>query len=123
MKQTALTQEITSLHAGMCSALADPTRILILYALNEQERCVNELADELEVSQPAVSRHLKVLRERGLVLYERQGASVLYSLADTRLIEVLDMLRAVMRDRINYRAALVETSHQSGGQSGGIHEA
>jgi DNA-binding transcriptional ArsR family regulator len=123
MKQTALSQEVTALHAGMCSALADPTRILILYALHERERCVNELADELEASQPAVSRHLKVLRERGLVLYERQGANMLYSLADTRLIEVLDVLRAVLRDRINHRAALIETSHQNGEHIGGIHEA
>jgi ArsR family transcriptional regulator len=71
---------------------------------------VNDLVRELDISQPAASRHLKVLRERGLVNAERQGANVLYSLADVRLIQALDLLRAVLRDRITYRASLIENT-------------
>lgn len=108
MKMNSLSQEITTLHADICSALADPTRILILYALSDQARCVNDLVQELEISQPAVSRHLKVLRERGLVNTERQGANMIYSLTDRRLIDALDILRTVLRDRIAYRASLIE---------------
>ena len=114
MQLSSLSQEITALHADICSALADPTRILILYALFNQARCVNDLVQELEVSQPAVSRHLKVLRERGLVNTERQGVNVVYSLADQRLIEALDILRAVLRDRIAYRASLIEETIENG---------
>ena len=108
MQLNSLSQEITALHADICSALADPTRILILYALSEQALCVNELVQELEVSQPAASRHLKVLRERGLVTADRQGSNVVYSLTDRRLIDALDILRTVLRDRIAYRASLIE---------------
>jgi ArsR family transcriptional regulator len=108
MKQTPLSQEITALHADICSALADPTRILILYALSERARCVNELVQDLEINQPAVSRHLKTLRERGLVRFERQGSNMSYSLADERLIQALNLLRLVLRDRITYRASLIE---------------
>jgi ArsR family transcriptional regulator len=113
MNQTPLSQEITALHADICSALADPTRILILYALFERPRCVNDLSKDLGISQPAVSRHLKILRERGLVRSERQGANMLYSLADERLIQALDLLRQVLRDRITYRASLIEISPEN----------
>jgi ArsR family transcriptional regulator len=58
--------------------------------------------------QPLVSRHLKVLRERGMVTTERHGTVVVYSLADVRLIQALDLLRAVMHDNLAKRAKLVE---------------
>ena len=108
MKNEALTQEITQLHAEICSALADPSRILILYALHEQRLNVSDLAEAVGLSQPAASRHLKILRERGLVRPERQGASVEYRLTDTRLIDALDTLRTVLRDRLQYRASLMD---------------
>ena len=109
MNNPNLHEEITQLHADMCSALAEPSRILLLYALAEKPSCVTELASEVGISQPAASRHLKILRESGLVRTERQGPSVEYSLTDTRLIEALNILRAVLRDRIAYRAGLMES--------------
>jgi DNA-binding transcriptional ArsR family regulator len=108
MVESSLPQEVTQLHADICSALADPRRILLLYALAETSHNVSEIAEEVGISQPAASRHLKILRERGLVRAVRQGASVEYSLTDYRLIEALDLLRAVLRDRIAYRASLME---------------
>jgi ArsR family transcriptional regulator len=107
MNNPQLAQEVTQLHADLCSALADPSRILLLYALAEKPRSVNELSNEVGISQPATSRHLKVMRERGLVNATRQGQSVEYSLADVRLIEALDTLRAVLRDSLSHRANLI----------------
>jgi ArsR family transcriptional regulator len=104
----SLSEEVTQLHADICSALADPRRILLLYALAEQPRNVTELAEEIGISQPATSRHLKILRERGLVAASRQGTSVEYSLTDRRLIQALDLLRNVLRARLTYRASLIE---------------
>jgi ArsR family transcriptional regulator len=102
-----LSQEICMMEAELCSAFSDPTRILILYELDEKPRMVNELAADLNVNQPTISRHLKILRDRGLVKAERQGTTMLYCLTDHRLIEALDLLRAVMRDRLVQRASLV----------------
>jgi len=107
MDQT-LTEEVNLLHAQMCQGLADPTRILILYSLDENPRFVNELADMLDASQPTVSRHLKVLRERGLVTATREGNTVHYALRDRRVIQALDLLRAVMGDILTERAELAE---------------
>jgi DNA-binding transcriptional ArsR family regulator len=107
MEITPLRQEVTKLHADVCSALADPTRILILYALSEKNFTVNDLANTLGIPQPTASRHLKMLRDRNLVTATRQGANVEYVLADHRLIEALDLMRGVMRDRISQRADII----------------
>jgi DNA-binding transcriptional ArsR family regulator len=109
LENSDLSREVTQLHADICAALADPRRILILYALSESTLNVSDLAEQVGISQPAASRHLKILRDRGLLRPERQGASVVYHLTDTRLIEALDLLRTVLRDRLAYRARLMET--------------
>ena len=59
--------------------LADPNRIMILYTLSHSPRNVTELCNELNMPQPLVSRHLKVLRERGMVTTERRGTVIIYS--------------------------------------------
>src|SRR5512144_498080 len=99
MISQTLAQEVSQMEADLCSAFADPTRILILYALDEKPCNVGELANELQVSQPTTSRHLKILRDRGLVTTIRQGTNAQYHLADKRFIQALDILRSVMRDR------------------------
>jgi len=108
MEITPLQQEVTHLHAEVCSALADPNRILILYALSEKPYTVNDLTNALGLPQPTTSRHLKVLRDRNMVEAVRQGMNVEYRLSDHRLIEALDLLRGVMRDRITERAIVVK---------------
>jgi DNA-binding transcriptional ArsR family regulator len=108
MVTQTLKQEISQLEADFCSALSDPNRLLILYALNEGPRNVTELTNELNINQPTASRHLKVLREHGLVHTTRQGTSITYEISDKRLIQALDLLRSVMRDRLAYRAGLME---------------
>ena len=108
MITSSLTQEIAHLHAELCSALADSTRLILLYALSDQPRNVTELTQELEVPQPTVSRHLKVLRESGLVKATRLGTSVQYELTDHRVIEALDLLRSVLREQIQHHADLMD---------------
>lgn len=108
MISQTLALEVSQLEADLCFALADPNRILILYSLDEQPRNVSELTIELGVTQPTISRHLKILRDRGLVNTVRQGTTITYQLADERLIQALDLLRSVLRDRITHRANLME---------------
>jgi ArsR family transcriptional regulator len=105
-----LRREIHTLHAQICAGLADPNRILILYALDEAPRYVTELSEILETPQPTISRHLKVLRDRGLVHGERDGQSVNYSVGDPRIIQALDLMRAVLSDQLRSQAELVENA-------------
>jgi ArsR family transcriptional regulator len=103
-------EELNRLHADLCSAIADPTRILLLYALSERPRTVNDLASVIGASQSATSRHLRVLRVRGLVRATRLGPSVEYRLGDERLIEALDLLRQILRDTVSRSAELLDES-------------
>ncbi|OGO24221.1 MAG: hypothetical protein A2Y54_02770 [Chloroflexi bacterium RBG_16_51_16] len=107
MISTSLKQEISQLEANFCFAFSEPTRILILYALSETPRNVSDLTKELGTNQPTISRHLKVLRDRGLVITSRQGTTVTYQISDNRLIEALDILRSIMRDQLTHQASLV----------------
>lgn len=107
MVNQVLKEEVLQLEADFCAALSDPNRIFILYALNESPLNVSELTNELGVPQPTISRHLKVLRERGLVFTERQGTVIIYHLADQRIIQALDLLRSAMRDKLTQQASLV----------------
>lgn len=104
----SLANEVTQLHAEICGGLADPNRIMILYELSNGPKNVTELCNALNMPQPLISRHLKILRERGMATPERRGTVIIYSLADERLIQALDLLRSVMRDGLAKRAALVD---------------
>ena len=97
----ALEREIALLHNRVCVALGDPKRLLMLYALERGSRCVGELAADLGLPQPAVSRHLRVLRERSLVSVDRRGPSSYYALADHRMIEAVDLLRGVLATQLS----------------------
>lgn len=106
--QATLRRGIHQLHAEICQALSDPTRILILYELRDRPRNVRELSASLDLPQPTTSRHLKVLRDRRLVLAERSGTNIFYSLADRQVVQALDLLRKVLAESIEQRQALME---------------
>jgi ArsR family transcriptional regulator len=101
------TDELQLLHEQICMAVGDVKRLQILYALHEQPRHVSALAQVLEMSQPTVSRHLAILRERSFVIAERRGPAVVYRLADVRVIEVLNIMRQLLRDNLERRANAV----------------
>lgn len=64
------------------SALSDPTRFKILEALSHERLCVCDLAEVAGISQSGVSHQLRVLRDRGLVAFDREGQRAVYRLAD-----------------------------------------
>jgi DNA-binding transcriptional ArsR family regulator len=112
MVDPVLEQEVDLLHQRLCYALADPKRILILYLLSEGAKYVNELVEALDMPQPTVSRHLRILRERGLVDADRQGTAVYYRISDRRIIEALDLLRAILASQLAASAELAQSLHE-----------
>ena len=108
MNNENLAQEVNQLHARICSAISEPNRILLLYAIADGPHNVNSLAEKVSISQSAASRHLKVLRDRGLIQAQREGTQVIYSLADQRFIQALDLLREVMLDQLAQQADLLK---------------
>jgi DNA-binding transcriptional ArsR family regulator len=82
------------------SALADPTRRAILARLTKGEATVMELAQPFKMTQPAISQHLKVLEDAGLVIHRVDGAKRPRRLAKAG-IEALDQWLAMLREALN----------------------
>ena len=72
--------------------VAEPSRRRILELLRAEDRPVNDLVDELGLSQPAVSKHLRVLRDAGLVDVKRDAQRRIYRLVPEPLVEIDDWL-------------------------------
>jgi len=109
----SLELEVNLLHERICSALSDTKRIMILYLLAENDMFVNEISEALNTPQSTISRHLGVLRQRKMVSTERRGTAVLYSLLDNRIIDVLDMMRAILNDQIQAESAITKPIPES----------
>jgi len=93
---SATRDEIYRLHAEICRALADPSRLLLLEELRDGEHSVGQLAAAVGLAQAKTSQHLAVLREKGLVSTRRQATAVFYSLSDPKILEAIDLLRGVL---------------------------
>ena len=89
---------------AVLDVIAEPTRRRILDAVRSGERSVNELVDEVGMHQPGISRHLKVLREAGLVDVRRDAQRRLYRLTPEPLMELdawLEPYRAEWASRLD----------------------
>jgi ArsR family transcriptional regulator len=81
---------VTLSDAGeLLRALAAPVRIAIVLQLRDSDRCVHELVDALNVAQPLISQHLRVLKTAGVVQGERRGREVVYRLVDDHLAHIV----------------------------------
>jgi len=89
---------------AVLQALADPSRRTVLEILRDHPATVGELADALPIARPGVSRHLRVLREAGLVDVQQDSQRRIYSLRPDALVEVDEWLgpyRMLWQNRMN----------------------
>jgi DNA-binding transcriptional ArsR family regulator len=96
------------------AALADPTRRAVLERLRKGPRSVGEVARGLPVSRPAVSQHLRVLKEAGLVTERRAGTRRLYSVNGDGLAELRDYLESFWQDALAAYKRAVESDDEGG---------
>ena len=87
MPEKEILEQIAELFKGFC----DPTRVHILSLLLQQELCVNEIAEAVELSQSAISHQLRLLKQMHLIKFRREGKNILYSLADDHVRTILEM--------------------------------
>lgn len=78
------------------TAVGDPMRLRILFVLKGDRMNVGEIAQQFEISRPAVSHHLKVLRDAGVVSSTKQGQEVFYVVNKRFLVDELRTLAAVL---------------------------
>jgi DNA-binding transcriptional ArsR family regulator len=95
-------------------ALGDANRRAIVRLLGEHERSVQEIADELPISRPAVSRHLRVLKRAGLVVERAQGTRHIYQLDDLGVEAVRAYLESVWGEAAARFRLLAENTATAG---------
>ena len=93
-------RELYELKAGLCKTFADPNRLIIINELRSGEKPVGELVQTLQIPQAVVSRHLALLRNKGVVTARRQGTNVFYSLMDPKIGEACDMVHEILLNHL-----------------------
>lgn len=86
------TPEVHAL-SGLFKILGDPTRIRIMWALEQSELCVCDLTATLDMTKSAISHQLNTLRQARLVKFRREGKNVFYSLDDQHVNSIIEMAR------------------------------
>ena len=93
----------TRFRAKIFNALSDPIRLEILDFLRDGEKCVCEITPHLNLVQPLVSRHLRILKNAGLVQRRKESTWHYYSLTDERINELIDKLTPEFIDSIKHK--------------------
>jgi len=84
------------MHAELCKALASEHRLAILYSLKEGERCVSDVAAEVDISVHNVSQHLRILKQRLLVRSRKEGQTVYYSITNPKFVQACTLIRQAL---------------------------
>lgn len=92
--------ELYKIKAQLCKALSDSKRLMMISELRSGEKTVSEIAEAIEISQPATSHHLAVLRDGGIAIARRDGPNVYYCLADPEISEACDIVHNVLMNRM-----------------------
>lgn len=103
MTKYELTDDHLQSAAFLAKSLSDGNRLRILILISNDKKSVSAIAEELQLSQPLVSHHLKELKRSLMVRVEREGPFVYYELADSRILNVLHILSDVATDLLSGR--------------------
>lgn len=85
--------QLFELQAEFLKALAHPRRLEIIGLLREEQLCVSQIYEMLDLPQANISQHLMILREAKIVTTKRDGKQILYQLADTKILGAVDLIR------------------------------
>lgn len=107
---TALSDDLLLHIADRLKAIADPTRLRLLHALEEGELCVGDLVERVAGGQANVSKHLAHLRRAGLVRARREGMHVYYSVGDPVVFRVCRLVCDSLGRQAGRQAADVESA-------------
>ena len=112
---SAPSHELQTLKAEFFRALAHPTRIRLLEILSERgEQSVQALQARLDLDQPIVSQQLAKLRASGVVVSRKEGTTVLYALANSRIAELLAVAKAILSHRLTGHRSLLQELRRGG---------
>ena len=101
-------------HAEMCKVFTSPIRVEILDILRNGTKSVNELVELTGINQSNISQHLQIMREKGIVIAEKKGNHVFYSLANPKISVAFGILREILTDQLAESEALFKSISKQG---------
>lgn len=101
-----LSADAVALVAARFKVLGEPVRLRILQTLERGEMSIGDLADTLELSQPNISKHVRILVDAGLVARRQDGNTVYCTICDDTVFALCDVVCSSLRDRLTAQAAV-----------------
>jgi DNA-binding transcriptional ArsR family regulator len=88
--------ELFQKHAETCCIFCNQKRLMIMWALGDKQKSVGEIARDLDLSPQAISQHLRLMKDRGVVASTRRGRQIFYRMANPKFLEAHRMIRSVL---------------------------
>ncbi len=101
-------KQLYKYHAEFCKVLANPKRLEIMFLLGQEELCVEEIADKMNIRETNVSQHLSIMRKKGIVNTRREGKNIYYSIANRKIINACSIMREAMIENMKKDLSLLQ---------------
>ncbi len=100
-------KQLYQIHADVCRTLTHPIRLEIIDCLREGEKSVTQLVAQLDAPQGTVSRHLSVMRVKGVVLTRREGTTIYYRLGSPYVLTAYDAMHQFAMEHLTAQSGLL----------------
>jgi ArsR family transcriptional regulator len=97
------------MQAELCLAMGHSVRLQIVHLLRDEPKRVSSIAEELNISQATISRHLAVLRNVGILSTQRQGTDIIYQIVNPKITDICESMRAVLAERESQRSEILQS--------------
>jgi len=84
-------------------------RLQIVHLLRDEPKRVSDIAEELQISQATISRHLAVLRNVGILSAQRQGTDIIYQIVNPKITDICEAMRTVLAERESQRSEILQS--------------
>ena len=100
-------------HADFCKVISHPTRLQIIDILRDGEMAVTDLASQLQITVGNLSQHLNLMKQRRVLESRKEGNSVIYRLANPKMIKACCLIREILLEQMQQDTALLKQMDQS----------
>jgi DNA-binding transcriptional ArsR family regulator len=101
-------EDLIQIESDFLRAIAQPTRLKILYFLKDGERCACEIMPNMKEDQSNISRHLTHMKDAGILESRKEGVSVYYKIKDKRVFTLLSLVDEIIKAEIKKKAKVVK---------------
>lgn len=110
---TSLEKDLYRRHADFCKIISHPTRLQIIDILHDREMSVTDLATQLQVTVGNLSQHLNLMKQRRVLESRKEGNSVIYRLANPKMIKACCLIREILFEQIQQDTSLLQQMDRS----------